>query len=449
MALEDIVNVQITRQTTAVSRAGFGTVLVLGPNLNLSTSRVQYYGASGALSSLADALAGGTDAPEYLAVQTLLSQSPRPTQVAVGIVAGTKVILDDGGTYTAGNYKVKVNGNQIDEAFDTDKDTTLGNVATAIQALTEVSTAVYSAGAHTITITPATGYTLEVTDIDLTGITGTMTAELTTGTDTEDWDDALGEILNESGDWYGVVACTRTQADVQDVATWVEANEKIFGTASSDTNIIDQAKGVDTTSIAAYLDDNNLARSWAEYSAVADGSATDPWPEAGTFGLFVTQTPGSYTVMFKTKSGVTVDTLTDTQIKNATDKNANVFHEVGGVDMVQAGTVGEGEYIDVIVFVDWLKARITEDVFANLINLPKVPYTDNGIAVIGDAVQARLQIGVDNGGLADDPAPVVSVPKAADVPAGDKAARTLNNVTFTGTLAGAIHATNITGTVTL
>jgi len=48
----------------------------------------------------------------------------------------------------------------------------------------------------------------------------------------------------------------------------------------------------------------------------------------------------------------------------------------------------------------------------------------------------------------DEPA-TVTVPDIADVSAGDKGTRTLNDVTFTGILAGAIQKINVQGTVTL
>ena len=49
--------------------------------------------------------------------------------------------------------------------------------------------------------------------------------------------------------------------------------------------------------------------------------------------------------------------------------------------------------------------------------------------------------------LAADPAFTVTAPAVADVSAGDKTARTLPDVDFDATLAGAIHKVEISGTV--
>lgn len=98
--------------------------------------------------------------------------------------ANVCTITDDAGTYTAGNYVVVINGLTVTVAYDTNKDTTLTAVATALQALNMVSTAVYSNTAHTIIITAANNVNLNVVP-DITGITGNMTISSTVHTCTE------------------------------------------------------------------------------------------------------------------------------------------------------------------------------------------------------------------------------------------------------------------------
>jgi len=95
------------------------------------------------------------------------------------------VITDSAGTFTAGNIIYTVNGVAVDEAFVTDKDTTMANLAASIQALASVLTAVYSSGANTITVVAADDVGLVIVT-DLTGITGTMTiaSNVSTSNDT-------------------------------------------------------------------------------------------------------------------------------------------------------------------------------------------------------------------------------------------------------------------------
>jgi hypothetical protein len=54
---------------------------------------------------------------------------------------------------------------------------------------------------------------------------------------------------------------------------------------------------------------------------------------------------------------------------------------------------------------------------------------------------------VKSGFLAASPAPVVTVPKAADIAPTDRANRDLKGVEWSATVAGAVHAIEITGTL--
>lgn len=80
---------------------------------------------------------------------------------------------------------------------------------------------------------------------------------------------------------------------------------------------------------------------------------------------------------------------------------------------------------------------------------PKVPYTDSGITAVEGQIRRALQQGIDNNFIAQDPPYEIFVPKAASVLPIDKTNRILKNVSFQATLAGAIQAIQITGTVSV
>lgn len=255
----------------------------------------------------------------------------------------------------------------------------------------------------------------------------------------------LDNINNLNLDWYAIVLTDRTVATVKAVALWTETMPFIFGTASNDTNIINQPLGTDTTSIAAFFQQLGYARSFVLYNE----DAPTEFAEAAWFGKVLPLTPGSETWKFKTLSGVSASNLTDTQSDFALAKNCNTYTYIGGVSITQNGTMAVGEYIDTVRGIDWLKSTITNNVYTLLVNSPKVPYTDSGITSVQAEVQRALTLGVNNNFLSNNPAPVVTVPLAANVAPVDKTNRVLNNVTFTATLAGAIQAVNITGTVSV
>ena len=108
-----------------------------------------------------------------------------------------------------------------------------------------------------------------------------------------------------------------------------------------------------------------------------------------------------------------------------------------------------GEYIDLMSGVDWLQATIQENVFAHLVNLPKIPFTYGGIAIIESEIISAINAGIDSGFIAESPQFTISVPLAANVSAVDKANRYLPDIEFTAFLAGAIHKTQINGAVSV
>lgn len=257
--------------------------------------------------------------------------------------------------------------------------------------------------------------------------------------------DSLDAITAESDDWYALILLDRTVATVLAAASWIETKVKIFGTASDDLTIVNTSAASDTTSIAAQLKQLGRVRTFVMYHQDAESD----YPEAAWFGRVLPLTPGSENWAFKTLANISYSNLTSFQVKNALDKSANVYTFVGGVGITQYGTMAQGEYIDIIRGVDWLKARIQEFVFSVLVNNDKISYTDSGIAIIQAEVMRALALGVDNNFLSDNPLPLVTVPLAISVPPADKANRILRNVKFQATLAGAINIVFIQGTVSV
>lgn len=311
--------------------------------------------------------------------------------------------------------------------------TSLTDIATAGFA---TSSAVYLAAQALFSQNPNAG-TIYV-GRKLTGIDGTET-----------WTEAMDAIKEDNDAWYGFFIGSRTLADLQEVADWSEANKKLFLISDDDPNIVDS-----TGDIAEYLETNNLDRSTVLYHPDADLTTDDPYAEAAWAGFMFTYNPGTVTWAHKQLSAVPSYQLTDAQRATALGKNANLYEEIAGVDITRFGTVGSGEYIDIIRGTDWLEARIQERVYTVLLNNPKVPFTDQGIQTIAAEVVGALQEAVDVGLIAPPdeegiPGFTVTYPRAADVSAADKAARLLPDINFTAKYAGAIHKTQINGTISL
>ena len=157
--------------------------------------------------------------------------------------------------------------------------------------------------------------------------------------------------------------------------------------------------------------------------------------------------PGSATWKFKDLTGITADNITQTQANTLDAVNCNYYSEFGSSAMFAEGTVASGEYIDIIRGVHWLESRIQEGVLAALVSNEKIPYTDVGFTVITNEVWAVLRQGITNDFLVEDSNLSVSVPKKSAISSANVTIRKLPDVTFTATLAGAVHSVAITGTV--
>lgn len=257
--------------------------------------------------------------------------------------------------------------------------------------------------------------------------------------------ESLNNIQAVDDGWYALAMTDRISANVQLAAAWVQGQTKIFGTASLDPNIINEAVGTDTTSIAAIFNNLGYTRSFVLYHQDADSD----FPECAWFGDCLPLIPGTETWAFKQLTGIAYSDLSNNQALNCRNKQANTYEYIGGVGITQNGTVASGEYIDIIRGIDWLVSTIQTYVYSVLVNSPKVPYTDAGITSIEAQILRALAQGVTNNLLTNDPEPTVTVPKASSVSSADKANRILRNVNFQATLAGAIQNIQIMGTVSV
>lgn len=349
MSLSEIVNITITKETKGVSRVGFGTPMIVGPNATFA-GRVQFYTD---LASLATDLTNGTADPEYKAAAAIIAQNPRVVRFAIGRE--------------------------------------------------------------------------DVGDTNMT--------------------DSLNAINAENSDWYGFIIVDRTEATQLLAAAWAETVVKIFSVTDA----------VLASTLRTALDTAAYERTIYTYHALV--AAADQYIDAALLGKLLPFDPGTYTAMFKTLSGISVDSLTTTESTAIRDENGNTYEEIGGRNIVREGKVSSGDYLDLIIFVDWLQARMQESVYAVLVNNPKVPYDDTGIEMISNAMESPLKTGQNRGAISpenfasDDGRQIggynITVPALEDIPDADKQNRLLQDVEFTAWYSGAIHTVQINGVVTL
>ncbi len=116
--------------------------------------------------------------------------------------------------------------------------------------------------------------------------------------------------------------------------------------------------------------------------------------------------------------------------------------------MFRNGVMSEGSFIDVIIGLDWLQARIQEQVFYRLATKKKIPYTAAGAMMIEAEIRSVLSQGVANGLIADAPTYTVQSPDVLAIPEVTRAQRVLGDFLFQARLAGGIHKVIVRGVVT-
>ena len=227
-------------------------------------------------------------------------------------------------------------------------------------------------------------------------------------------------------------------------ATWTETQKKIYFASSSLADIL----GSGSTDFASVIKTADRDRTAVLFHTSSQGDATPAHFEAAWPAEMLPYDPGSQTWAYKNLAELASYTLTPTQRVNLVAKFCNFYTETGGNDVAETGNVSSGEWIDIIRGIDWLDSRLEEDVFLGLLSVRKIPFTDEGVAVIVGIVKAALELAATREILVKDSIGV-SAPLVADISTANKALRNLPDVTFAATLQGAIHLTDITGTVTV
>src|SRR5690606_21962615 len=160
--------------------------------------------------------------------------------------------------------------------------------------------------------------------------------------------------------------------------------------------------------------------------------------------------PGSATYMYKSLAGVTADSWTSTQMNTFKTAKVVMYVDTAGQSHTTEGYTADGEYLDVIEGIDWIRARQGEAIFGAKLANDKIPFTDAGGALIGTQVRGvLLQAETPQRQILEPGSSEITVPKVADIASADRAARHFRTITWTARLAGAVHYTTVTGAVSV
>jgi hypothetical protein len=431
--LNQIVNVTVTKDTKTVSRVGFGIPLIIGANAAFP-ERIRSYTD---IASVAVDFAVTT--AEYKAANAIFSQNPSPATIKIGRVGTAaikqKINLVPGTPLEGDIFSVIING------------TTFSYTALATPTIADVVTGLFdaiTAGSEPVTPTDNTTDLDIEADVSGTDFTFAVSDNLTvksTSVYGESITDALTAIRNVDDNFYLTIMTSRTESEILLLAAAIESLPKMCIIYSSDSDVKNKISG----NVAEDIKALGYEKTYIFY-----GEQSLSFPDAALAGRVSPFNPGSITWIYKNLIGVAADLFNPTELSNLSDQLANIYTEIGGLSVTyKDGKVASGEFADVIRGIDWTISEIQAEVLSLLANNEKIPYTNKGITAIGAAILKVLNQGVANGLYSEDVRPIIILPDSSTISTADKTSRTLNNVEFEATLAGAIHKVLIRGRVTV
>lgn len=430
MSLDEIVNIQITLGSKSVTRAGFGTPLVLGPNGDFGSDLVRTYTS---LPGVAEDFETTDD--EYKWAQRLFSQEKKPRQIRIGKRA-VKVAQIETLTPTVANttaYKVTINGE--DYEFTSDADATATEIVVGLIALINADPLCKMSGSGTTTLILTAENPGEANSVSASSNLAIVHTTANHGV-IED----IQALQQVNDDWYCLILTSRDDLEILQAAAYIEALRKIF-IAASDGLSIKTASTTDLGSVLKQKTYNRTALLWSGDEASG--------PEAAWAGRKLPTDPGSEQWRYASLSGISTDVLNATELANLNAKNVNHYTTVGGVGIVQKGKMASGQWIDVTRFLDWFTARVQEGIYGLLVSVEKVPYTDGGVTSLEAIVRAKIEEGIRVGGISRDDGYTVESQKVAEVDPQLRQDRIFPDIAFEFRLAGAIGEVTVKGFVSV
>ena len=431
--LDTIVDVVISSSTQTPSRPGFGVALILASQVpgSWGPNRVRSFGSPDEIVA-----AGFTATNEARALaETYFAQNPRPNQVKIGRRANvpTKKVVATVTSAAEGNIYTLTLG-ALEVSYTAPAAPTPTSVATALAALVTAPTGWgVAAAAGVLTFTALAAGSSPV----LAVVRGPVTLAETTLDPGIVAD--LDAVNAEDKDWYGLLIDIEGKPTITAAAPWAQANMKLYGYETSDTECVNPAV---TTDILSNMTTLGVAHAFGCYSHLR----TNARIPAGMMGRLFPYDPGTENWAFKELLNVPVSTI-DSAVFNAIDaKRGNVYCYVQGAKMTWQGRT-HTSWIDAIRAIDFATAKIRIDFFEVFLNNVRVPYTDFGGDMMQNALEGSLSQ-MENDGLLDaGRGHTTEVPKIATLTSAQRNSRVFGGIKFSAWYSGAMNKAKINGSI--
>ncbi len=426
---DQTIQVNISRETTAVARAAFNVPAFVASHTAFSGRTKEYT----SLDSLSADFTSTSNV--YKAAQNFFGQERRPPKIVIGRRQVDSVGVTVASVVVGAVYSITVNG--VLMSYTAQAGATQQSIIDGLEAA-------FGAAVHVgTTFTDNTGsFTVAASTVG-SEWSFKASANLTTTNSaaTELWTTTLDAVRMSSNAFYGLTTEDHTDAGILAIAAWANASNVLYIASTASATIPTSS----TVDIGTQLHELSYTRVALFYSTRADTQ----FPETAWMGDRLPPVAGSAQWIHAQLQGVTADKLTDDQINYLNAKKVNYYITLADVPVTKKGWVVSGNFIEETMMIDWTKSRIQERLLFRMINSLKLPSDNPGLAVIQTDIYSVLSEGQRNGGFAATPAPSVYVPDILEIDPNLRAQGIVTGIKFRARLVVSITEIIIDGTVVI
>jgi hypothetical protein len=438
--IRDHVDIQAILQTANVPRASFGLGLFLVDDDQIPIdTRFRYTTKT----SFSDDFTSGTVPHDYSNVYFAQKRTPDKLMIGRWAKVATAPFFVSGPGYetdylawkaiTTGAFKITDSGANSDDVTGLDFSTItalsqiLGILNAALAALVGpnvvgLDSASFSfdslgrlvltmptAGASEPTISmgaPGSGTDISETHFDASN--GSSPA----GVDAEEPGDAIDEISDLDNSWYNLQERGTDDTQKEDLATKIEALEKLYDLVSWNPDAKNPAVSTDIGSVLKALGTKRTLGIYTEHS--------DQYPDSAFAGAVLPAEEGTTSFAYEaltlvTDSGLNKPLTVSERIALA-DKGYCWIETVGETYLYDGITLGNEEK-RIMLGRDWFVARIAEDIFADQLNSPLNSFDNDTLAKIEGIIRNRGEQAITRKIIVNTPARpfTVDLPDADDI----------------------------------
>ena len=253
---------------------------------------------------------------------------------------------------------------------------------------------------------------------------------------------SLNKVTAINNSWYGLLIPEREAVYLNRAGAWAQSNRKFFFGCSDDVTAV-----------------NKLTIIRDRDARLIHSSPLD-FPDCAWVGRCLASQPGSLTWKWKTLIGQSVCNFGITDLNYIRANHGQALQEQSGQVFTNEGITTAGEYIDVIIGMDWIESELQTGLLGLFLNNDIISFDNVGISqvesvfidvfsragknkIVAEATtESELAESYDGRYLF-----WLNIPEREDVSANDRALRLLSGCEFEYTLAGAIHEVKVKGKI--